>query len=461
MGRGITITPNPNPGQTALVTPGHYFYSGTSNVLTKSGGSGQPLVKWHPGNYMLSNNVNGSPPPWTGRHPGSNQVEMNLLKANGTNILGYAAQYDWVFLQPTAKGAYPGFGAIDADYLALQTTVPGSRFCPLVRTYQPQTGINSTNYQNDWTGTNCPAYILNDNTGTYGTYKPNGRQVGFSYMENQGSNTIAGMSYVYSAAARWIAAVSNEYANMFIALGNRQVPDGSGLTYNQHPLIEAIVDWDEFSIGLQQPLFPTDYNGANEQANYISFLGSVANSMQNTLFGTYLSYGNGAASNPTAQLLAILQSLQTVATNGNAFFSNADTVPLFIHNAVVAQGMFTGNVYPQPNPFIGSPTPNTGIDLRPSVVSIATVQGHDYQAGGDFPAYSPQLLQAIGNMAVQNNPASGTVLANGLKASHIFWCCVTGRNLLSTDWPQLIYPVATNQPTNTTPPSNLLGHTVT
>lgn len=410
------------------------------------------FVKWHPGHYMLSNGVNQSPAAQGGG--AQNIFEYDRLAAAGVNIQGWVGQYTWDFIEKTTLGVY-NFAAFDADYLNLQATCPGKRMGILVGTYK-NTVTNPSNVAAAWR-INAPAYILNDTTGLYGPLGPNGVNRGYGLTQQTiASPTTSNFQYNVAFARRDIATVSARFAAMFAALANRLMPDGSGLTYNQHPLIELVGDFDEYSIGYGPPYTASGYNSTTEVTAWSSFYTTLGSSWPNTLINSYLTFGNSLSTTRVADLQAIIAAC---ASAGNVAFSAPDSDPPWLSEASTGAQLAAGNTYTLPDG--GTLIPGGGTDRRLQMPFFATVQGDDYGAGSPGSNNQAQTT-AIYRQAIANNPTVGATAANGQASSHILWDL---ENLLNTSqyWENQVYPIISNPANQTlqTIPASLAGRTVT
>lgn len=444
--------------------------SATSAASVTSGSIPVNLIKFHPGHYMLSANVNGQPTAAAGN--GRNQSEMTILGTHGVGIQGYIAQYDWTALEGATLGSYQfGVGAaidkLGADFSALQATpgCNGKRYGILVRTFHDPISITSLNIGNAWTS-NSPAYILNDTTSTYGALGPNGTQRG--YVLSQNAPVSGAYDFQVSFAAKHVPGVTTRYIALFQGIANGIVPTCTingvvyaGYTYDNHPYIEIIGDWDEFSISYSPPAIPPDYTAAGEAAQWGRLYQGMAAAFPHTIATGYPSYGN--ATGTTTQIPNLLGVINAGVAAKNFFLSNSDTYPNWtvFGAGITSQQLYAGNSYANPN------NESTGLisggnpDLRETMGYIGTAQSADYSTSPSAAAITSIYNIMIGNTT--GTPGSTTNFNKGLNATHMVWSTITNESTPNW-WQNFIYPTISPGgiplPTNTTPPSNIAGRTI-
>ena len=448
----------------ALNVAGEGPQSAPPATATTQASGGAVLVKFHPGHYMLSNNVDGDPIVAGGGTTGRNQSEMNTLGAYGTNVQGYVSQWNWISLV-VSQGVFKfGVGAsvdrIGNDFLALQKTpgCNGKRYGILVKSYRDPISINSANYINPWTS-NAPSYVLNGGT-VYGNKGPNNTQRGYVLSQNTGGATY---NFTYAEAAKYVPGVMTEYIALFQGIAAAIVPtctiNGvtySGLTYDTHPYIELVGDYSEYSLVYGAPFIPGDYTASGEITQWGRLYQSMAAAFPHTLTTGYISYGNATG---TTQKIP---NLQTLINSGNAAgsfaFSNADTYPNWTvyGTGVTSQLLFSGNSFTSTSDATKYVS-GGGTDLRGKMPSIATVQGYDY---GNL---SSATINNIYKIAIGNSVGPAPTLNTGVNATHIMWdgFGVSGSNFAYPLWVSTIYPLISNpaNPTVQAVPANLAGRT--
>jgi hypothetical protein len=363
------------------------------------------LIKVNPGHYLWSYNISGTGP--------SNQGEMNnLADARSANVLGGAWIYRWGTVQ-AAKGVYD-FSSIGTDFNYLQSKRPGARFCAAFATRVfggPYTA--ATTVSAGW----IPAYILNNSV--YGTpgggAGPNGTQFGYTLGEY-----ASGSNYGQVAACIWRAVIMTEKIALFVNFLNSIVPDGSGLTWNKHPLFEAIIDWDESVLALAGPNAPpSDYSWSALMTQLEAWWQQVTAAATETSVLTALNFAaqNGAPGD--------MLTLLTSAYNARAGFSCPDVK---YNDAIDAQQAFQGKVYN------GTAWVSGGTSFSNRMDSSPQVQQPDYSSGTVAQIYSQCEL---------------------LSPNRIFWGMKTGT---PGDWFSQVIPVINANPTlNTTCPTEYDG----
>lgn len=327
-------------------------------------------IKWDVAHYMMSWNING-----TGA---KNQSEMNALAASGPAVAGYGANYRWGALE-TAQGVYD-FSPIVADFNYLQSVAPGKRFAITLATrafganFLPSATVSSGF---------IPNYVLNNPL--YGPLGPNGTQYGYTVA------SLNGGVYTELAACLWRAPVMARKIALFAALANSTalpLYNGVQYTFDTHPLIEAIIDWDESALsmtGASAP--PADYSAASYKAQIEAFNASLAVNWPHTNGLSCLNY-TGPSQNPTDVL-----DMVTAAFNARAAFSGPD-VFFPSTNYTWAQQALIGMVWN------GTTFVPGGTDLRGKMPVMLQVQQPDYSRA---------------------TPANIYTSCAFFGASHIFW----------------------------------------
>lgn len=383
--------------------------------------SGQ--VKWNPGHYMQSVNVNGSPAPYGN---GRNAAEMNVFAADHTHLQGYMALYTWSMFEKS-KGVYD-FSAIVADFKYLQKVAPGARFCISIGAYA-NTSVTQATLATYQPG-GIPAYILND-PGTYGAGPPgNNGQGGYGLSS---FNTSTGR-WGYVNAALWRPAVMDRLIALFTALANSNaLPPYNGVqyTFDTHPLIEAVGDWGPTDLDMRNnPALNADYSGAAWTTQWLRRTAPMSAAFQHT--SVFLMPGFGATGGTVSDQSRIVASMY----NNRVAISCTD---VFAPQALTyAQNYFVGNVLtgtPQSDSFSSN---GGGFDYRGKMPSMPSIQGYDYFYGNPPHARTAQQTQDIRDVAV-----------NTLHASHIFWTLTDDSYAIPGYWNANILPVL-NNPANQT-----------
>lgn len=190
--------------------------SAVSGILSTSSSN---QIKFNPGHYMVSNSRTFS----SNGNLSQRNIEIDLVKAAGPNVLGYMPYYQWGVFEPTSLGVYT-WAILDADYTRLTgiahpgDTPTGKHLCIELM----MDVINSL------TGSNIvPAYVFN-NPGTYGSGLNSG-----GGTANGGGNGVV---------ALWRTAVMDRVIALVQAILNHVMP--SGLKFNDDPWCEGIISWE-------------------------------------------------------------------------------------------------------------------------------------------------------------------------------------------------------------------------
>jgi hypothetical protein len=377
-----------------------YQTGNTSAVVGCSPATGQP-VKWHPGHYMGSNNINGS----VTRGNGRNQNEMNILAASGPNVLGYQTIYTWDVCE-LSDGGYD-FANIIEDFNYLQSVAPGKRFGPMIWC-EKFSGTGAT-------GLGTPAYILNNSI-----YGPGSDGVHFGYW-----NQDFGAGQSGACAAIWRTNVNDRYTRMFEHLATTSFVTTSGpyagqtFTFDTHPLIEFIFN-QETSLNLQAG---SDYNSTNFANNFNTQVNRMVAAFPHTLVGPQINF-------VIANALTINGIVDNLAVAGPAVaMSSPDVYPTAAGGfPTIAQNVYMGNRWN------GSGFTPGGTDYRNSIPCIGFAQQATYT---HFPT---------------KGPADNFASAQTLRCSYFLWTYVSGTNY---DWSSKIVPFINANPiTNTAYPAN-------
>jgi hypothetical protein len=395
-----------------------------------SGGSSSGgQVKWNPGHYMQSVNVNGSPAPYGN---GRNAAEMRVFAADHSHLQGYMALYSWDMFENKTKDGYD-FSAIVADFNYLQSVAPGARFCISIAAYKNSnvTRAQLATFRPD----GIPAYILND-PGTYGAGPPGNNGAGGYGLSSY--NTSSG-SWGYANAALWRPAVMDRLIALFTALANSTaLPPYRGVqyTFDTHPLIEAVGDWGPTDLDMRNnPALNADYDGGAWTTQWLRRSAPMSAAFQHT--SVFLMPGFGATGGTESDQSRIVASMYQ---NRVALSCTDVYAP---QSFTYAQNYFVGNL------LIGIPKSDSfnstggGFDYRGKMPSMPTVQGYDYFYGNPPHARTPQQTQDIRDVAV-----------NTLRASHIFWTITDDTYVIPGYWNTNILPIlnlASNQTVQTRP----------
>jgi hypothetical protein len=377
-----------------------YQTGNTSAVVGCSPATGQP-VKWHPGHYMGSNNINGS----VTRGNGRNQNEMNILASSGANVLGYQPIYTWDVCE-LSDGGYD-FTNIIEDFNYLQSVAPGKRFGPMIWC-EKFTGTG-------FSGLGTPAYILNNSI-----YGAGSDGVHFGYWNQDFGSGQSG-----ACAAIWRANVNDRYTRMFEHLATTSFVTTSGpyagqtFTFDTHPLVEFIFN-QETSLNLQAG---SDYNSTNFANNFNTQVQRMVAAFPHTLVGPQINF-------VIANALTINGIVDNLAIAGPAVaMSCPDVYPTASGGfPTIGQNVYMGNRWN------GSGFTAGGTDYRNSIPCIGFAQQATYT---HFPT---------------KTPADNFASAQTLRCSYFLWTYVVGTNY---DWSSKIRPfIDANPITNTAYPAN-------
>lgn len=300
-------------------------------------------IKFHPGWYASSNNLNGSQVDGNGR----NKTEMDLLGGSGfsANVQGYQTLSTWNNLE-TALGVYD-FSSFVSDFNYLQSVLPGARYA-MVIWGQTFSGTGSG-------ASGTPAYILND-PGTYGS--------GFDGVHGGYWALDPGSGPSGGSAALWRAPVMNRYAAMFEALANTSFTTTAGplagqtFTFNNHPLIE-FVSTQETSLSLATG---SDYNDNTFATQYGLLMNRIAAAWTHTISASSANFTRTQA------------TMNTVIDNLNVPGSTiANSAPDVVSTTVTSWGqkVYSGNHW-------NGTTFSGGTDYRGKFPYIAIAQSATY-----------------------------------------------------------------------------------
>lgn len=330
-----------SPGQTVFYRSrvqlqGNRFtpYSAIQSATTQPA-TGGVAIKFHPGFYMGSNNVNG-----TGASNGS---EFTILAASGAKVLGWFGIYTWRQFE-TADGVY-NFSPMAADFNALQAKKPGARFGGQ---------IWAELFSGTTVAFGIPQYIL-----TNSIYGPGQDGIHFGYWTGQNGGGFA---------AIWRALVNDRYARMFEALANTSFLTTAGpyagqtFTWDTHPLVEAFFD-QETSLPVTAG---SDYNESTYSAQCVARYARMGAAFDHTNFGALINDMSGSAG-PVG--LAV-----TGAFNGRCGMAWPDT-----------QGASTGSVTWGQHFYRGDQLSGTtfipgGTDRRGQMACLGWVESPDYNS---------------------------------------------------------------------------------
>ena len=322
-------------------------------------------IKFHPGHYYGSYNVDG-----TGA---SNQYEMNLLATLDGNVKGYMAYYTWAAIEHD-QGNYSwsyasnsntgvNFQNIIADFNYLQSVRPGARFIICIQTeawgnYGTNAGINANNDA-------VPDYILNSST--YGPAGPNGNQYGYE-LEFSGSNIIAVL------AATWRPAVTARLTALIQALASTSFVTTSGpyagktFTFDTHPLIEGIMYGTDVYTG-------ADYTVSANRAQLQSLYAGIIPYLPHTTFAIGLDYLGGEDGTQMPAFIADAYGARVALTGPDIYGTEREET---------SQTVYTGGSWNGSNFVAGG-----GTDYRGKMPYFGLVQAPDYGKSGsgkDTPA---------------------------------------------------------------------------
>jgi hypothetical protein len=332
-------------------------------------------IKFHPGHYLGSYNVDGTGAP--------NQGEMNFLATLDSNVIGYMADYTWSAIEHD-QGNYSwsyasnsntgvNFQNIIADFNYLQSVRPGARF---IINLLPETfGNQGTNTDIAVNGNGVPDYILT--SPTYGPAGPNGSQYGYE-LQVGGGNIYAIVSAI------WRPAVMARLAALVKALANTSFTTTSGpyagqtFTFDTHPLIEGIITGeDEYSGG--------DYTMPAYLAQLQSLYTTVIPALPHTAFGVYLDYLGGDDGTGMPQAIANAYSARVALTGPDIYGTEREENSQIVY----AGGSWNGSNF----------VAGGGTNYRGKMPFFGQVQSPDYGKSGpgiDTPANIFTNIQYLG-----------------------------------------------------------------
>lgn len=232
-----------------------------------SGGSG---VKWHPGHYVLSNQlVRAGNNQWANRKV---EIDNSLSQAN---ILGFMDIHMWNSIE-TGQSAY-NWANIDQARSYIATNYPGKRYAVM---------IWSEDFSTANPAYSVPGYILSNSN-----YGPgyNGNQYGYGYWQ---------MSDTSVTAAIWRPAVAARITALFQALATHASPYSSGFTYDTDPYFEAVT-YQETSMSLAGG---SDASEASIATQWTAITTAIINSFPHT---NVLDQNNYLTASSQAQTAAV------------------------------------------------------------------------------------------------------------------------------------------------------------
>jgi hypothetical protein len=436
-------------------------YSMTVFYVSVYGPPPSSNVKFNPGVFMLSDNVDGGPSGSGGN--GRNASEQSAIVASMVsypNIFkGYCAQYaDWKQYEPS-QGTY-NFAQMVADANAFWTTCASNNvvgyYCLVIAAYQNFNNVFSATAGSDY-GV-VPSYI-SGNTSTYGVADTGSTQAGWLLSDfggNSPSLWSAGTTYssgqtvyypnIYSCYTSKVnnntgnqppngtywSVVEYGYVNanlsnanvaarwnaMFQALASTSITATSGpyagvpYTFNTHPQIEMVGDWGPSDlITANSPTLSNAYSVSGWQSFWVGRSAIMAAAYPNTLFA--IMPGFGATGQGVSSQTAIIQSMTgtvgisctdcTTEPTGSANPNNTDLS--------WAQHVFVGdpNSGSDTSPSWPYPPGQSGNGYRGAIPSLAMSQGPDWNRGAN--PLTPGQVTLCAQIAY-----------NVLKSTHYFAC---------------------------------------
>lgn len=428
-------------------------------------------VKWNPGQYMASNNVDGSPTSVGGS--GANHAEIVALASAGSNVLGYEAIYYWgghnlqmdlgpltftasltgatsatltsaianlVYTVRTSDGSYRQmtvgsgaggststsvtwtgavtasntadfywFGLPLADYADLQATAPGKRFSIMVWA-EKFSGTGAS-------GLGTPDYILNDPT----DYGPGYDGIHGGYWALGSGSTQSG-----ATAAIWRSSVAGRWEKFEQALANTPTGNGS-YTFDTDPLVQDSF-FQESSLSL---LSGSDYSDSSFATQSEAIYSAMVAAFPHTNIPNQLNY--------TATQSTIAGIVANAEANRQAM-SGPDVFPFYSTMATTyatwGQLSYVGYQWN------GSAWVTGGTDYRPLMTYIGQIQEATYSYACNHGSTAPSdLLNS----------------ANYLGATELFWTYLTteasGCTSYST-WPTVLSSINAHALTTTAYPAN-------
>lgn len=291
-------------------------------------------IKFHPGFYMGSNNVNG-----TGASNGS---EFTILAASGPKVLGWFGIYQWRQFENATAGVYD-FSALAADFNALQTKKPGSRFGGQI-------------WAEAFSGTTVsfgiPQYIL-----TNSIYGPGQDGIHFGYWTGVNGGGFA---------AIWRPSVNDRYAAMFEALAGTSFLTTAGpyagqtFTWDTHPLVEAFFD-QETSLPVTAG---SDYSESTYATQCSARYTRMGAAFKHTNFGSLI---NDMSGSPPSVGVAV-----TGAFNGRCAMAWPDTQGASTGTVTWGQHFYRGDQWN------GTTFVPGGTDRRGHMACLGWVESPDY-----------------------------------------------------------------------------------
>lgn len=389
-------------GLATSLSSGFSIISATLGTVTGSTtlSVGGLQIKFNPGYYLMSDvrDYHG------GFDPSQRQAEINILATTGTSgdwtgskFLGYFSMYSWGNLE-TSQGVYD-FSPITNDFAYLQSKCPGARMA---------IGLWYSASNAGWAISDTPpipSYILTNSA--YGAGPTGGSQpYGYGFSGWNGTSG-SGARWQLVSAAVWRSAVQNRFNALIAALANATIPDGSGHTFNTHPLIEVIFDpnensWNFFS----GPVAPADYSSSAQNTQIESEMSAAVAALTQTAFATFQSFGNNTTF-PDPNLPSIVGY---AAANRNAL-SNADVFGEGMTGGAGTFGISAQEEYVGHSYNYGTSTwqATGGTDYRGTMAYMAVMQAPDYQS---FTGPSSGVAQTISNIYAT---------CQQLHATHMFW----------------------------------------
>jgi len=278
-------------------------------------GTGAGAVRWAPGHYMRSNEVDRS----ASGQITNKRAEQTVLLASGANVLGWAGNYTWALLDKgkmTASLASNGVLTVSAlgtvPSLAVGNVVGWSGFTSSVQISSQltggagSTGTYQTNYggaavgsqsfhaydfshidaditacspksviiqvQGSFGGGSMPTWITGD--ASYGS-SPNNGSYGY-WNGPQGNPT-------YVVVAYWRSVVMNEWILLMQALG---------YYYNANTAVQGVIDGNDTSFGLANG---SDYSIAGYRTQFDALGTAAVAAMPNMNWGqkhSFIEQGN-------------------------------------------------------------------------------------------------------------------------------------------------------------------------
>lgn len=349
---------------------------------------GTGLIKWHPGQYMLSS---------VGTQIGNSNLstkrtEQGIVRAGPSQVLGWEGIYYWPVFENATQGSYD-FSVLDTDYTAITGYASGASHASprrmSIEIWQDYYFSNSGTVV-------TPAYILQSST--YGA-SPFG-EYGFWTASGDGSPTGG------QVVAIWRPAVMNRFIALIQALAAHVLPDG--YTVDNSPYIESVqfpAETADLPSGstdstYSDSIYSTELQALDQAARAAFPHTNVV--MRNNFFGNQI---------PTSQFELTLPSYAIASGGPDIFgYSSGQNVCNGICGLTWGQAAYIG-LQPSSN---GTAWISGGSNLIGTVPYIGTIQNTEMIAE-DGGYYTPADLFKQANTT--------------LNATHVAWQYVSGMPL--------------------------------